>query len=209
MLSSLKPLWFALLRLIIYGVILLGVAQLLFLDAYRAVDGGKFTEASYTEWTQALFLLLTNIVIFWTGRISPKDRVATIGLNGFFLMALIREFDYYLDTYVFDGAWQLLAYTTMAITLILLYRKRNEIPAAVTKVVQTPAFGFMSTGILITFFFSRLYGRSEFWMAIMEEKYIRNVKNASEESIELLGYTLILIGAIELFRVLINQRTSD
>jgi len=209
MLSSLKPLWFAILRLIIYGLILLGIAQLLYLDAFNAIDGGKFSENSYTEWAQEIALILINIMVFWTGRVSPKDKAAMIGLNGFFLMSLIREFDMYLDVYVFDGAWQVLAFSTLGATLILLYRRRAELGQAVANVVRTPAFGFISSGLLITYFFSRLYGRTEFWMAVMEEKYFRNVKNVSEESIELLGYTLILIGTIELFRILLNERTTE
>jgi hypothetical protein len=124
-------------------------------------------------------------------------------------MALIREFDFYLDNYVFDGAWQVLAFSTLAITMIYLVRNKEAIEQASQKVFQTSAFGLISAGVLITFIFSRLYGRTAFWEAVMEEKYFRSVKNVSEEGIELLGYSIILIGCIELFRILLNSRTDN
>ena len=209
MLTSLKPLAFLLLRLIIYGLILVGIAQLLYFDAFNVINGGKFGENSYTEWAQVMVLIITNLVLFWLGRISPKEKVMIFGLLGFLTMALIREFDLYLDEYVFDGAWQLLAFSTLAVTLIIVYKHREHLEEASQKVIQTSAFGFISAGLLVTFVFSRLYGRTEFWQAVMEEEYFRNVKNVSEEGIELLGYTIILIGCIELFRILLQSKTES
>lgn len=190
-------------RLVLYSLVLVGIAQLLFLDAFNVIDGGKFSENSYTEWAQVGILALVNLVIFWTGRISKSHRVIIAGLQGFFLMSLIREFDYYLDTFVFDGAWQLFAFSVLAATIVVLFKRREEILFA-SKVFNTSAFGLISSGVLITFVFSRLYGRTTFWQAVMEEQYFRSVKNVSEEGIELLGYSIILIGCIELFRILIN-----
>jgi hypothetical protein len=189
--------------------VLVGIAQLLFLDAFNVIDGGKFSENSYTEWAQVGVLILIILVTFWTGKVSPKEKVIINSMLGFFLMALIREFDFYLDNYVFDGAWQVLAFSTLAVTIIYLVRNKEAIEQASQNVFQTSAFGLISAGILITFIFSRLYGRTSFWEAVMEQKYFRDVKNVSEEGIELLGYGIILIGCIELFRILLNARTAD
>ena len=52
--------------------------------------------------------------------------------------------------------------------------------------------------MLVTYVFSRLYGRSDFWEAILQEHYVRTFKDAAEEVVELLGYALILIAVIEL-----------
>ncbi len=61
--------------------------------------------------------------------------------------------------------------------------------------------------MLITFAYSRLMGESILWQTLMEENYVRNVKNAVEESIELLGDTIILFGAMEFF-LLAEQENS-
>ncbi|HEX9649922.1 MAG TPA: hypothetical protein VGA21_05135 [Cyclobacteriaceae bacterium] len=209
MLSYFKPIGLLVARLIIYSLVLVGIAQLLFLDAFNVIDGGKFSENSYTEWAQVGVLILIILVTFWTGKVSPKEKVIINSMLGFFLMALIREFDFYLDNYVFDGAWQVLAFSTLAVTIIYLVRNKEAIEQASQNVFQTSAFGLISAGILITFIFSRLYGRTSFWEAVMEQKYFRDVKNVSEEGIELLGYGIILIGCIELFRILLNARTAD
>ena len=36
-------------------------------------------------------------------------------------------------------------------------------------------------------------------MAVMETQYVRDVKNVSEESLELFGYALILIASVEFY----------
>jgi len=52
-------------------------------------------------------------------------------------------------------------------------------------------------GAIILFAFVRLVGHEALWMSIMGDDYQRVVKLAVEEFIELIGYFLWLIGAIE------------
>lgn len=66
------------------------------------------------------------------------------------------------------------------------------------------SFGLFASGFLVTYVFSRLYGRSEMWIAILGDHYQRTFKDAAEEITELLGYSLILIAVIEL--VLLARR---
>jgi hypothetical protein len=55
----------------------------------------------------------------------------------------------------------------------------------------------MVSGILVTFLFSRLFGKGDFWKAVMEENYMRSVKNAAEEGVEVMGDILIFISSVE------------
>jgi hypothetical protein len=64
--------------------------------------------------------------------------------------------------------------------------------------MATKSYAFMTFGIITVFLFSRLYGRTEFWETVMEEKYFRSVKNVSEEGIELYGYLFFFFAVIEL-----------
>ncbi|SDL27859.1 hypothetical protein SAMN05661010_01309 [Modicisalibacter muralis] len=55
-----------------------------------------------------------------------------------------------------------------------------------------------AAGFLDTYIFSRPYGRSEFWEAILAESYVRVFKDVAEEVTALFGYTLLLFAVIEL-----------
>jgi hypothetical protein len=44
--------------------------------------------------------------------------------------------------------------------------------------------------------FSRLFGEANFWKLVMQDGYMRVVKNTVEEGIELLCYALMAISAV-------------
>ncbi len=197
-------------RVIIYGAVLVGISQVIFLDAFEQVDfesAHKYGEHSYTEWGQVVMLIMIIGLFFWTAKLDKDKQAVSIAVTGFFTMALIREFDMHLDL-VYDGLWQILALVTLLITVWLVYKQKAFFKASVIYLFSTPAFGFIAAGFLTTFVFSRLYGRGTFWKQVMEDGYMRTVKNASEESIELLGYTIIFIGAIEYFRHLLKDKVE-
>ena len=64
--------------------------------------------------------------------------------------------------------------------------------------VESFSFGLFAAGFLGTFAFSRLYGRSEMWEALLAERYVRVFKDAAEEVTELFGYTLLMFAMVEL-----------
>lgn len=197
-------------RVIIYGAVLVGISQVIFLDALEQVDfesTHKYGEHSYTEWCQVVMLIMIIGLFFWSARLDKDKQPVPIAVAGFFTMALIREFDMYLDL-IFDGLWQILALVTLLITILLIYRQKAFFKASVIYLFKTTAFGFIVAGFLTTFVFSRLYGRGTFWKQVMEDGYMRTVKNASEESIELLGYAIIFFGAIEYFRHLLKEKVE-
>jgi len=206
--NSTNTIIFMIIRVIIYGAVLLGVTQVIFLDAFEQVDfelAHKYGEYSYTEWGQVIFLIMIISMFSWSAKLDKNYQVASIVVAGFFTMALVREVDMYLDL-VFDGLWQILALVTLLITLWLVYKQKAFFKDSIIYFFRTTAFGFITAGFLTTFVFSRLYGRKEFWRQVMEDGYMRTVKNASEESIELLGYTIIFFGAIEYFRHLLKEK---
>lgn len=147
---------------------------------------------------QDILTFLSAILFFYASRISPKLKVASVLLAALTAMMFVREFDTYLDMYVFDGAWQTIVYSILACTFVYLIRKRGTIFSSIQAYTQTPSYGICLSGLVTLLAFSRIMGRGEFWHSIMGESYVRIVKNIVEEGIETLGYTLILISAIEL-----------
>ena len=53
------------------------------------------------------------------------------------------------------------------------------------------------SGFLVTYIFSRLFGRSSFWRLLYHDESYRLAKAAAEEGLELLGNAIMLIGAVE------------
>ena len=186
------------LRIVFYAVLLLLVTQLIYVDALE-VAKPKFMEASWTEYLQVITLFLTALIFYISAYKWPKFRSLGILLGGAASIALIRELDAYLDTYVFDGAWQMLALVAVISIVWMTYKWRKGLIEAIHYFIGTQSFGLCLGGFLTVFVFSRMFGRQIFWRAVMEEGYMRSVKNAAEEGFELLGYLLIFMSAIEFF----------
>lgn len=184
------------LKVVMYSALMAVIVLIILLDA-RQPDGIRFTEYSYTQYAQETFLLLSSMIFYLSVRYFPKQALVGILFGGFFGMAYIREFDAFLDDNVADGAWQVLVYSLATLTAFLAYRERRSFWQQLETITNSRAFGFLISGMLTVFIFSRLYGDHLIWQTTMEDAYMYIVTRASEESIELLGYSLIFIGALE------------
>jgi len=186
-------------RLVAYGLLMILLIQLMTLDAGQQDVEIKFMESTFTEWTQQLCLFIMAAIFAHCAYHYLQFRSLSILLAGMATIGLVREFNNFFKANVFDGAWQMVAFTVAIITAYFIWKHRQGFWRAFDQFRQSFSFGLMMAGFLITFIFSRLYGQHEFWITLMEDRYFRSVKNASEESIELLGYGLMLIASIELF----------
>lgn len=197
------------LRFFVYTLLVGAVALCVTWEAKYGSAEHLFSEDSILEYLQVLALLFTALAAHMAGQWS-KPRVALSSLLvGAACIACIREFDFALDRYIFDGAWQLMACITAFIAISRTWQHKADLKAAVCDFMGRPSFGMMSAGFFTVFVFSRLIGRQVFWQAVMGDGYMRVVKNAVEESTELLGYTLILIGSLEFLRdALMAEKSS-
>ena len=186
-------------RIILYGSLMVLLNQLMVLDAGQQGQEIKFLESTYTEWSQQLILLLMTAIFAHCAYHFQKFRCLSIMLAGISAAGLVREYNNFFNEQVFDGAWQSLALLVVILTTVLIWRNREQFWEDIQNFQGTASFGFLLSGFLTTFIFSRLFGRTTFWELVMEEQYSRSVKNAAEESIELLGYGLLLVAAVEFY----------
>ncbi|MGM0701212.1 MAG: hypothetical protein ACQEUG_02295 [Pseudomonadota bacterium] len=184
------------LRAALYILLIAGLAQGVYLEALH-LDSVRFSERGFTELAQTGLLAIATLLLLdvWL-RLRALPEI-TLLLLAFVASSLIREQDAHLDAHVFDGAWQLLVSLVILPTLYWVIRHRRRFLEQFTHLSNTFAFGLFAAGFLTTYVFSRLYGRADFWMAVLEEHYVRDFKSAAEEVVELLGYGLILIAVIE------------
>jgi hypothetical protein len=131
-------------------------------------------------------------------RFFPNQAVVGLLLGGFLGMSLIRELDAFFDTHVARHTWKVLAYSLAMLTSYWVYRHKVFFWRQLAVFIQSRAFGIILAGLLSVYVFSRFYGLEEIWLMLMgAERYLYEIRRISEESIELLGYCLIMIGAIE------------
>ncbi|TMP05592.1 hypothetical protein CWC11_09685 [Pseudoalteromonas sp. S3178] len=187
-----------LLRSFIYLLCLAGVASLIQLEGFELQQNALYSEETLTEHMQDILTLLSSILFFYASRINSQLKIACVLLATLTAMMFVREFDTYLDMYVFDGAWQAIVYSILACMFVYLITKRGTIFSSIQAYSQTPSYGICLSGLVTLLAFSRMMGKGAFWHSIMGDDYVRVVKNIVEEGIETLGYTLILISAIEL-----------
>ncbi|GKW50888.1 hypothetical protein [Halomonas sp. NCCP-2165] len=185
------------LRAFLYLLLVALLAQGAFWEASHLPEW-RFTERGFTELAQGGLLLGASLLLLYTRQGLGLLPNVTLLLFAFTFGSFIREQDYWLDTHVFDGAWQLLAALVMLPSLYWVLRRRRRFAEEFADYANSLSFGLFAAGFLTTYVFSRLYGRSAFWEAILQEQYLRTFKDAAEEVVELLGYGLVLIAMIEL-----------
>lgn len=180
-----------LLRVIIYSLLMFGLAEAVRFDALFPMEEGYFGEISMVEILQEimLFLLFAFYLVFGY-KIREIQPVSNI-LSLFFLVSFIREFNFLIDFWLYP------ALLVLAAIGWLIVRDFKKLKSAIQTFFNYPASAWFFSGFLVTYVFSRLFGRSNFWMLIYDDSSYRLAKAATEEGIELLGDALMLIGAIE------------
>ncbi|MCH8536066.1 MAG: hypothetical protein LAT51_13430 [Flavobacteriaceae bacterium] len=208
--KSLKDLKSIFIRVPFYFLVMLISTQIIKFDF---IDG-EFSEDGYVESFQLVYLGLTIIILFLQAKKYKKFRVYSLLLGLFFITHIIRENDAVFDFYMFEHAWKIFAYLAVAIAIYILIKSWNSFLNQVYLVKDQLNFGVLICGLSILHLFSRLYGKKDNWINLFEkidapsEQY-RSIKNASEESLELLAYSIILISVIELYVFVKNNSKSN
>jgi hypothetical protein len=168
-----------------------GTGEAIFFDAAHPMEDGYFGEITFTEIGQELILFILFGFYLILGlkwkEIQPVSNIVSM----FFLMSFIREFNFVIVHWIYPVLF------VFAIVVWLLIRDFKKIKAATIQFFSVPASSWFLSGFLITYIFSRLFGRSKFWQLLYSNESYRLAKAASEEGLELLGNVIMLIGAIE------------
>lgn len=187
-------------RIFVYIGIMFLLNAIFMYDAQNPTSTGKFGEVSMTEFTQEVFLFLSGVLFIFIGRYNRDLTPIANLISIFFFMSFIREFNNYIPF------WFYLVLPLIILFFYLLFRDRKRIFASAHKFLEIPYTAYFVSGFLITFVFSRLFGRTKFWEALLETDYNRWAKNAAEEGIELLGYTFFFIASVEIFLAVKRKR---
>lgn len=187
-----SPLFLAV-RVLVYSLLMVGIAQGIFYDAGHPFDGDYFGEITFTEISQEIILFLLFGFYLFLGKKLPETEPVSSLVGLFFLLSFVREFNF------LPFSWLIPASIVLVVFIIVLIRNFKKMGNATLAFFGNPASGWLLAGLIITFVFSRLFGRSKFWLLLYSEDNYRLAKAAVEEGIELLGNSIMLIGAFEFF----------
>lgn len=171
------------------------------------VLGSDLGELSITETLQLVMLAIASWSFFNLSKHMPELKHAAILISGFFAVLMIREMDYWMDM-IHSGSWVFPALTVTALACAKAYQGGKGSVNEMARILRNPHMKLLIGSVMLLFVFSRLYGMGSFWRHVMDESYIRDVKNISEEGIELLCYSLIALSAFRTRREL-KAQTQD
>lgn len=172
------------------------IAEILRFEAQSLDRTTQYSEFGYTEWIQSAILLASVIILFFKARASAGFRQLAVCMALVFCILLIRENDATLELVFIHGVWKYFAALPILAGIVYFWKNRGAVTTQLNSYSQTAGFGVMLSGFAVLAF-SRMFGRTSYWQSIMGEEYIRVVKNAAEEGVELLGLTLILLAVVE------------
>lgn len=185
-----SPLFIAI-RVVLYSLLMFGIAEGIFFDAAHPMEDGYFGEITFTEIGQEIILFILFCFYMVLGfkwiEIQPFSNLVSL----FFLMSFIREFNFLVDKWIFP------VLIVFAFFVWLFIRDFKKIKAATIQFFSISASSWFLSGFLITYIFSRLFGNSKFWKLLYHDESYRLAKAATQEGLELLGDTIMLIGAME------------
>jgi hypothetical protein len=198
--DSLKSFLFFTLRVLCYSLVMVVLNIIFIHDASHVTSTGKFGENSWTELIQEGILFVVAILFIIIGRNNRDLTTISNLISVFFFMSFIREFNNQIEFWIY------LEIPLILVFAWLVFRDRQKLLLSVHHFVTNPAVSWFVIGFLVTFIFSRMFGRSALWKSLLENDYTRWAKNAAEEGIELLGYSLFLISGIELIVQVLRKR---
>ena len=159
----------------------------------------NISELSLTEIVQELVLTTIVFIHFRLAKQYNAMRYCHILVGGFFLAMLIRELDALFDL-ISHGSWLRFALIAALLALIYPLIHYRQTLAQLAQYTRTPWYGLLISGLLAILVFSRLFGMQGLWHAILNDGYVRVVKNVVEEGCESFGYMLCLTASIGHYR---------
>lgn len=169
------------------------------------------SELSPVEVLQNLLLIFSASCFAWVGIRDRLRRPMAVSLATIMLACLIRELDFFLDFYVVDNLWQVLCVLLISFAAVYGFRNGDTFVQGWKRSWPSAGLAMVLGGFILLVPYAQLVGHEALWRGILGDDYIRVVKVAVEEFIELGAYILVTIGTIEFvwaWSLLPRKRTS-
>lgn len=157
------------------------------------------SELSPIEVLQNLLLLFCAGIFGWIATRDRLRRPMAASFAALFTVFLVRELDFFLDFYLLDNLWQVLCAIIASVVLVFCVRNHYRYAQGWRRSWPSAGLALIMGGLILLLPFAQLVGHAAFWEIILGDNYVRVVKVATEEIVELGAYSIITIGTIEFF----------
>lgn len=189
------------LRVIVRGALQFLLGALVSFGAFKLYVWSAVHPLSPEAWVEVVqeSILLFASLAFMVATVRVREASGGLWLIAGFLMSLfIRELDCWFD-YIRHGAWKYVFMLWLAILAwIIATRARDTVISGLAHFIKSRAWYLMLAGVTIVLVYSRLYGMKGLWelYAMGSCSTWPSIKSFSEESMELVGYTLIFFSGV-------------
>lgn len=190
-----KLIFRSILRFLIYGFLIFMCSHIIEQDFIN----GTANEDGIIEFYQHIILLVCVAIGFIFLSISKHHKVFMLILSLFISIHLIREFDAWFDHHFPALGWFPFVVVILVVMLIIIIKNFKTLIKQINYFRSTMGFGILLLALAKLHIFTRIYGKPSNWKSIMGDNYLYQVERISEESVELVAYTMILIAMSELF----------
>jgi hypothetical protein len=184
------------LRMGAYTLTVLGVLLVL-PRLTEATNRTLFQEGGAVESTQLGVLLFAALTLALAAVRWRPLRQLYIALALLPLVAAVRELDCWLQHIIPVLGWKLPAGAIVAVLLVHGLRHLHLIISQASLFIPTLSMGMLWAGFIVVVFIAQLVGDWRYLNAVMGDAYHRDYKRAIEETLELMGYLVMCLGAIE------------
>ena len=185
-----------------------GVRQLIYLGGCFAVvllehllaycfHGETFHEHCIIENIQLCELLLATIV-FSIGKLcnGEYERLTSF-FAGLCAMAVCRELDNFLGTHIPLIGWKI-GVVFPIFTALYALADWQETRKELFRFLRHPAFEIMLCAMVLVFPAAQCIGHRSFLVNVLQEEHVGRIKELLEESLETIGYFILLCASVEL-----------
>lgn len=163
----------------------------------RHGDIQAFKEGNEIENVQLAVLAASAALLFAAGLGSGPRPALPLVLAGPAAVACVRELDSFLADLTRDGAWQVTAALVLAGIAAAVWKRRGTLPGELKEFAATRAFAMLWAGFIVAVPFGQMVGHGDFLKDLMGDDYNRGYKRMIEETGELAGYVILLLGSVE------------
>lgn len=194
--------WRVVRQVIYFGLVFAFIFQLHFFARIYGAD--TFEENGMVENVQLSFLILSACCFGLLSYIFPKYRTILLGLASCSLFASCRELDSVFDRVVPIVHWKF-AYLFPIIAVVYAWRHWKETKTTLLKFFNFPAFYMLYLAGVIILPLAQCIGHGSFVRAVLHNN-VADIKEFFEESMETVGYFIILLSSVEMAFNLKNEK---